>query len=72
MIDTSSVGSFLNQLLDEDTPGAEILNDLRVDGFYTGNFGDPAFNWGGFGFLPISGFGDGDIAALRPIFGRPV
>ncbi len=72
MINTSSVSKFLEELLDDNTPGAELLDDLRIMGIYSGNFGDPAFNWGGFGFLPISGFSTGDIAALRPIPGRPI
>ncbi len=72
MIDTSSVRNLLGGLFQEAEARGELLDSLRFHGVYTGNFVDPFANWGGWGMVPLSGFSNGDIAALRPLFGRPI
>lgn len=67
-----SVRSLIDYLGSDKNPLYGVWDEMRFDGIYTGNFEDPAYNWGGFGIIPISGFSDGDIAALYPIVGRPI
>jgi hypothetical protein len=68
-LDTSSVASFLKTFCGPKSP------DLEFGGFrlaYAGDFENPAFNWGGWGFLPVGGFTNGDITALGAAPGTPL
>lgn len=67
-----SVRSLIDYLGSNENPLYDVWDEMRFDGVYTGNFEDPAYNWGGFGIIPISGFSDGDIAALYPLVGRSI
>lgn len=68
-VNTNSVAALVKSLL---AAPASPLDDMRIDAFYTGNFVDPAHNFAAWGILPIGGFADGDIAALRPVQGKPI
>lgn len=68
-INTSSVPALIKSLL---AAPASPLDDMRIDAFYTGNFVDPAHNFAAWGILPVGGFADGDIAALKPVQGKPI
>ncbi|MBE7413167.1 MAG: hypothetical protein L6Q54_15035 [Leptospiraceae bacterium] len=48
----------------------DILHDLRIYEFYTGDFEEPINNFGSFGFLPIAGTSTGDSLGLTPILGK--
>ena len=71
-LQTETAEKMIQGLLSKNNPGLGLNNDLRFTQAYTGNLETPAVLYGGFGFLPVSGFGNGDVAALRAVPGKPV
>jgi len=69
MIDFKKPESIFKSLLSK-FDGQDILPDLRIYGVYTGDFEEPANNFGAFGFLPIAGTSSGDSLGLTPIIGK--
>jgi hypothetical protein len=65
-----SVSDLVSFLVGDENQCIDLWDDLRFDSFYTGNFEDPAYNWGGIGFIPLSGYSNGDITALYAIPGK--
>lgn len=67
-----SVPALLEYISSDSNPLDELWDDMRFHGVYTGNFEDPLYNFGGLGFLPFSGYSDGDLMGLYPIVGKGI
>ncbi len=71
-IPLSPLSRLLQAIASPANPGRDLDNDLRFTDSYVGDVRTPFEVFGGFGFLPVCGFGDGDWAALRALPGRSV
>ncbi|HMV77154.1 MAG TPA: hypothetical protein PK453_09460 [Leptospiraceae bacterium] len=65
-----SAAALLKYIGSDKNPMDEVWDDMRFHGVYTGNFEDPLQNFGGLGFLPFSGYSDGDLMGLYPVIGQ--
>ncbi len=66
MISSASVPTLIESLRRGPQPDGDLLDGLRLEPGLVGNCADPAENWGGWGFLPIGAFENGDLVALQP------
>ncbi|MGL4370062.1 MAG: hypothetical protein ACRCUT_10390, partial [Spirochaetota bacterium] len=66
--DTPSV--LVKEILDR-FDGTDIL-DLRIHSLFTGNYTDPAYRAGNWGFLPLAGLATGDLLVLGYRQGKPL
>ncbi len=71
MAEIKKPDAILSKLL-EKFDGQDVLPDVRIYSEYTGNFLDPAMNFGAFGFLPVAGTSTGDVLGMTPIIGKPL